>query len=1628
MRMLSQLVVGMVVVFASACTAEETVLEPTDFAFDGTCVNCHAGLNAGHVHFSYKLRCIDCHGGNDQVPVPTEAFKNKNLDAGGGGFRDPDLLKLAHVIPGSKQGTPFTNVVNQPSQDPELARFFYANGIDDDLDGFIDETIDPDEFVVGGTLTDLGEVFEPGMHGDGAGEFMDMELNRDLNYTRFLNPGDLRVATIGCGRGNRAAFDGGGGGQCHQETIDIVRRSIMVNQAAVTNGAYYGNESWDQGFVDQRDGGSNNNMKARDPRFGAFSYALDYDGNPDCIKPPPDLKDPRSQPFFDRACLQARATMVDPQVAANLGDACGPTGTDPCGQGGVPAVEIAQGTIKGDPELFATKTTKKTVGAGDSRWEGWGGQPNNADPHAELAPLQDRDIPGLEGAVPDPVDNILRTFRAYYPLNYPASTNNFNFTFGTSILVPGANAQVVDIKNLRTGNPYGRGHSSGCAACHTPYNYEGNRRAQKIRKDDGTFELVDDPTTKHREFDPKNDEGPRDDSANRDGSLIHNRLIGRPVGADEVLRAGGVARGAVDFNGDNVPDGEQQKTYSDNHTTTTKIDTDTCGLCHGFVTRINYAYQGAAEEEQRDQLSRRAPIEFTTPKGTDVRILDSWVREDLTDPANPRIVKPEGVAVVAKARERDAALANEGCLPGQTFPTCGLIAGAGGCGQNTFTEDCNNNGELDTSLVLTRVDLDGNVVITKTINEDQNGNGKLDLIDRLPREKAIDGRQVRYVYGGRNGSTRQMDVHFERGMHCIDCHFLQDVHGDGNVYSTNWDAIEIECEDCHGANQRTNFKTSGPNGGNDMRLPVNENLEPYFEEINGQVIQRSRVNTGVTWIVPQTVDSTSTNPYAKEAHDPEYHVAEPGVGSEFEGQQGQSVLTRAKVECQTCHNGFLTNCLNCHIDIDVGDKQRKLVDANTGSVTASAGENEIWLRNRHNDGHINFQLLGLLRSTFSMGVSSLSEKGRLNLFRSSMQVTASVTDGNGDSLRDQLSFTTFQTLEGNSGRMNAATSGVAMNQTMAHTVRPDEARGCEMCHSLVDLQGRTRNEHLIAYSYGVGTGSIPVLGDYAMAAGLNGIELFEYKQERELVNQIVVGQSNRFPGLIINPTGNGGAGSDRHLANVEPQLVGQQANDIVLIRNFNATPPLGGIQAPSLRDFAFAGLANGDVVITDISARSHPTAARRPTPNVIGDADLVLRLPTVGGIGNAVRALAHLPNDVSDPFVYAATGTAGVCVIEMQDAALLGGAFSATNRGCRSIGGTANEIYIDGDLLFVGTLEGDIKVFDININDATQITPRGSVNVGAAVNEIQIAGFAMYVATQQGLAILELTDPGNPKRPTGAPNFVTGTSPALSVAVGEGHAFVATGTNLVEVDARTIANPKAGVSIVPGGQTVSAADVVISQMPGQRWILALEQGGSLVGIKLDDRESKLERCFPDPGAADCLLEIEMYDSTRTGRDPSFDPNTGTFDVADPSGNPFFRMAPLVLGAGRRMIRPILYEQIGFLSGRRYRDSFMPGSGAISFPVMKAMRDVQVCEVNADKSTNPSGLGELGYFDGGSCQPFGNQNKPRRHACTPGAYMGPNLRKLICPPEPGDVKTAAPAVPFLPPATPPVEMPQRAAMR
>ena len=52
------------------------------------------------------------------------------------------------------------------------------------------------------------------------------------------------------------------------------------------------------------------------------------------------------------------------------------------------------------------------------------------------------------------------------------------------------------------------------------------------------------------------------------------------------------------------------------------------------------------------------------------------------------------------------------------------------------------------------------------------------------------------------------DIHLERGMQCVDCHFKQDSHGNGKLYGEPRNAIEIACVDCHGTRRQLRRRSS----------------------------------------------------------------------------------------------------------------------------------------------------------------------------------------------------------------------------------------------------------------------------------------------------------------------------------------------------------------------------------------------------------------------------------------------------------------------------------------------------------------------------------------------------------------------------------------------------------------------------------------------------------------------------------------------------------------------------------------------------------------------------------------------------------------------------------------------------
>ncbi|MGH8472721.1 MAG: hypothetical protein ACREVJ_09780, partial [Gammaproteobacteria bacterium] len=173
-------------------------------------------------------------------------------------------------------------------------------------------------------------------------------------------------------------------------------------------------------------------------------------------------------------------------------------------------------------------------------------------------------------------------------------------------------------------------------------------------------------------------------------------------------------------------------------------------------------------------------------------------------------------------------------------------------------------------------------------------------------------------------------VHVDVGMHCMDCHFAQDSHGNGHLYGEVAQAIEIDCQDCHGTSDHyPNLRTSGPaapQGGNDLSLIRNQDGRPRFEWREGSLYQRSALDPAKEWrlsLVKDTLDPVHPDYNAKAAR-----AKLVTKGTSMAWGPGVKPTDRAHknedMTCFTCHSSWATSCGGCHLPIQANWKTRRL--------------------------------------------------------------------------------------------------------------------------------------------------------------------------------------------------------------------------------------------------------------------------------------------------------------------------------------------------------------------------------------------------------------------------------------------------------------------------------------------------------------------------------------------------------------------------------------------------------------------------------------------------------------------------------------------------------------------------------
>ena len=314
------------------------------------------------------------------------------------------------------------------------------------------------------------------------------------------------------------------------------------------------------------------------------------------------------------------------------------------------------------------------------------------------------------------------------------------------------------------------------------------------------------------------------------------------------------------------------------------------------------------------------------------------------------------------------------------------------------------------------------------------------------------------------------DIHLEKGMHCIDCHFTQDAHGNGKLYGETRNAIEIDCIDCHGSvAARASLMTSGPaspKGGTNLQVLRTPWGERQFYSKDDRFFQRSMVDPGKEWEIIQVKDSiTPGNPnYNEKAR---FAKTIQKDGTTWGGNDISSFAhDNRRMTCFSCHSAWVPTCFGCHLEMTANQKMPML--HNEGLTTKN------WTA-------YNFQILR--DDIYMLGVDGTVTGNRIAPVRSACAVLVSSQNadrGWGYYQQQTVSAEGF--------------SGQAFSPFVPHTVRTKETRACSDCH----VSAKGDNNAWLAQTMLLGAGFMNFEGRYIyLAAGKGGYHAVAVAEHQE---------------------------------------------------------------------------------------------------------------------------------------------------------------------------------------------------------------------------------------------------------------------------------------------------------------------------------------------------------------------------------------------------------------------------------------------------------------------------------------------------------------------------------------------------
>jgi hypothetical protein len=607
-----------------------------------------------------------------------------------------------------------------------------------------------------------------------------------------------------------------------------------------------------------------------------------------------------------------------------------------------------------------------------------------------------------------------------------------------------------------------------------------------------------------------------------------------------------------------------------------------------------------------------------------------------------------------------------------------------------------------------------------------------------------------------NKAVHLKDIHLEKGMHCIDCHFEQDSHGNGKLYGETRNAVEIDCVDCHGTIQhRATLITSGPaapkTGTNlaALRTPWKERRFSWKE---GRLYQRSMLDKDKSWEIVQVLDTiTPGSDHFSEKSRRAKTMQKDGETFGSGVDESNLAHQNSRMTCYACHSSWAPTCYGCHLSMTAN--QRTPMLHNEGLTTRN------WTS-------YNFQVLR--DDVYTLGIDGTVTGHRVAPVRSACAVLVSSQNSDRDWLYYQQ-----QTISAE------GFSGQAFSTFVPHTVRAKETKGCTDCH----VSRANDNNAWMALLLMQGTNFMNFMGRYVLVAdGKSGFEAVAVTEHDE--PPAVIGsdfQKIAYPGNLQAHAERRGELTEAH-GHSGPEVLDLQARGEYLY----AATGKGG-----LRIFDIANIDNKDISERLVTAPVSPLGQRFYLPTKYATAVATPTTLAVDPLRTQRKENEEQAIHLMYGFLYVADKYEGLVIVGDPNlksrspgvGTLLDGN-PANNFLKRALAfnpdgklNGARRITIAGTHAYVLCDRG-LVVVDLD----NPLQPRISAAIGSPVL-VEPSGIAVqfryaFVVDREGLKVLDVTRPDHPTVVAGA---IVALNDARNIYVARTYAYVAAGQQGVAI-------------------------------------------------------------------------------------------------------------------------------------------------------------------------------------------------------------------------------------------------------